>query len=154
MPTKPPEESVRPGLTPNQPDEPDPRMAGLPTNALRAEVRRRRLQAAGRDTRASATSATGVYVETTEFLDVLRRLMRAAGRRVGAMDIDTLGLLFALLTDDSEATLGEACWALRRNGYSWRVIGEQLGMTKQSAFERFAPYRPADMPVGSTPPAR
>ena len=73
--------------------------------------------------------------------------MRAAGRRVGAMDIATLGQLYQLLTEDTEATLGAACWSLIRQGYSWRQVGEQLGMTKQSAFERFGPFRPADMPV-------
>jgi hypothetical protein len=120
---------------------------------MRKELSRRRRAGEGsRDKRANRTSSTGVYVENTEFLGMLGRLMHAAGRRVGDMDIETLGEMFTLLTEQTEATLGETCWALRRRGFSWRLIGEQLGMTKQSAWERFAKYRPADMPSTATRP--
>jgi hypothetical protein len=144
--------AVSPGLTPDGETEPDARFADLSTRALRAELSRRRKAGQGsRDTRANPTSSTGVYVENPEFLGMLGRMMHAAGRRVGAMDIDTLGQLYTLLTEETEATLGETCWALRRRGFSWSRIGAQLGMTKQSAWTRFAKYRPADMPVGAPP---
>jgi hypothetical protein len=148
--TRPP--AVSPSLTPNGETEPDARFADLSTRALRAELSRRRKAGEGsRDKRANPTSSTGVYVDNEEFLQVAGRIMRAAGRRVGKMDIDSLGHLFTLLTEETEATLGDACWALRRRGFSWSQIGEQLGMKKQSAWTRFAKYRPADMPVGAPP---
>ncbi len=42
------------------------------------------------------------------------------------------------VSGEVETALQEAVREARRAGYSWTEIGEALGMTKQSAWERFA----------------
>jgi hypothetical protein len=121
-------------------DGPGP-LARVPEKALRAELRRRR-QARQRDVRASARSATGVYVDTPVFLDVVGRMLAAAGRRVGEVDLDGLPAL-AALARDADRVLGEAVWALHGRGCSWTEIGQALGIRAQSAWYRFQRYRPA-----------
>ena len=41
------------------------------------------------------------------------------------------------VSGEVETALQEAVRKARRAGYSWTEIGEALGMTKQSAWERF-----------------
>jgi len=42
------------------------------------------------------------------------------------------------VSDEVERALREAVHRARDAGYSWAEVGEALGMTKQSAWERFA----------------
>jgi hypothetical protein len=44
----------------------------------------------------------------------------------------------ALVAREVERALRGAVRRARRAGYSWAEVGEALGMTKQSAWERFA----------------
>ena len=120
----------------------------VPTPTLKMALPARRRAAPGRDKRASRRSQTGTYVENPVFLDVLRRMIRAAGRRVSAMDIELIGDLDRLLREEREAAVGAAWWALLRRGFSSEEIAARLGVKKQSAFERFARFRPEDLPVG------
>jgi len=67
----------------------------------------------------------------------VRRIVRAYGRRVGDGDIEALGDL-ARLRDELDAAIASAVAQLNAPPwrYSWARIGEQLGMTRQSAHER------------------
>ena len=72
----------------------------------------------------------------------VRALVRDAGGPVGA---DSPALLHAL---EHLADIGERVeWAMlsligeaRCQGVTWKAIGEALGVTKQAAQQRFAPY--------------
>ena len=88
--------------------------------------------------------------ETSEFPDLFRRLIRAYVRRVGADgDLDALAE-FAKLLDEAEGHLTDMVAMLRHEpwSYSWREIGDELGITKQSAQERFHKAGGARRPGG------
>lgn len=72
-------------------------------------------------------------VENDEFFGMMRRLMRAAGKRVGNGDpVDLAGLV--ALRKELEAIEVEAVGMMRdRYGYSWSEIGRDLGITRQAA---------------------
>jgi hypothetical protein len=72
---------------------------------------------------------------------MVRRMVRAYGRRVAAGDIEALEGLVALRAD-LDAQIAQAAAALHDGtddhpGYSWTEIGRVLGITRQSARERF-----------------
>jgi hypothetical protein len=78
--------------------------------------------------------------DTGEFPGLFRRLMRAYARRVGAEgDLGDLGE-FAELLEVAEGHLIDMVAELRHEpwSYSWAEIGGALGITRQSAQERFA----------------
>jgi hypothetical protein len=118
----------------------------VPTAVLHRALLERRRASASRDVRAPARSQTGTYYETDKILAMVARMIRAAGRRVGGGDIELAGELDRMLRDAREEALGTAWWALLRRGYSSVEVAAQLGVSKQAAFQRFAPFRPADMP--------
>jgi len=90
-----------------------------------------------RDKRARPGNKQGRYVETSEYLQATRRFLRAAGRRVGDMDIAELPALKAI-ADEADAVLTAAATRLHDEcGYSWADIGDALGTTRQGAFRRF-----------------
>lgn len=70
------------------------------------------------------------------FLAMLRRMIAAAGRRVGEYDASHLADLMALHRSLDDATQ-RAVDDLRSTGYSWSQIGAGAGMTKQAAHERW-----------------
>lgn len=73
--------------------------------------------------------------ENTDYFAMVRRMVRAAGRRAGD-DVDALPELVELHRALEEATLN-AVEALREDGYSWAEIGERLGCTRQAAQQRY-----------------
>ncbi len=78
-------------------------------------------------------------VENPEFAGLLRRLMRAYARRVGDEgDLDAFAE-FARLLDEGEEHLVDMVAMLRHEpwSYSWAEIGRALGISRQSAQERF-----------------
>ncbi len=75
-------------------------------------------------------------VETGEFLKMVRRMLRAAGRRVAEADKVELSDLVALQTDVEEV-IQHAVDTWRKNGRSWATIGEALGLSKQGAHQRY-----------------
>jgi len=79
---------------------------------------------------------SGRYVENTEYAGFVQRIIRAHGRRVAEGNIDGLADLAALRAE-VERALHTAVTGLRAGGYSWAEIGRQLGMAKQSAYERW-----------------
>jgi hypothetical protein len=91
-------------------------------------------------------------VENAEFTAFGRRVLRAAGRRVAAGDVDALPAL-AALSAELDAAIGTAVAGLRVAGYSWGEIAARLGVTRQAAHQRWstAPSVPTD--VGAAGPA-
>lgn len=91
-------------------------------------------------------------VTDADFAAMMRRMLRAYGRRVGTGDTYDLSDLadFAALC---EQTLREAVWAQRAAGASWAEVGAALGITKQAAAKRFgdpqgtATRRPGGQPA-------
>lgn len=83
------------------------------------------------------------YVETAEYGGMVRRMVRAYGRRVseGAGDIAELSTL-AALASDVDAIIADAVVGLHDAGYSWAEIGKELGVTRQNVHQRYG-RRPA-----------
>jgi hypothetical protein len=76
-------------------------------------------------------------VETPEYLAMLRRMICAAGRRVGDADEPDLAALVAL-REDLDAAIADAVRGQRSWGRSWASVASGLGVTRQSAHERYA----------------
>lgn len=75
--------------------------------------------------------------ETMEYLGAARRFIRRAGERVADADEFELAELVALRTD-LEAAIRVAVEGQRTGaGRSWAYIGAALGITRQSAQERY-----------------
>lgn len=74
--------------------------------------------------------------ETPEFASMVRRQVRALGRRVADGDPVDLGEFRALQSEVDDA-LRTAVRGLR-DRHSWAQIAEGLGTTRQSAHERFS----------------
>jgi hypothetical protein len=88
--------------------------------------------------------------ENPEFAALFRRLMRAYTRRVGASgDLDAVAE-FARLREESEGHLTDMVAMLRHEpwSYSWAEVGRALGISRQSAQERFAKAGGARRPGG------
>lgn len=75
-------------------------------------------------------------VETPEFLAMLSRQIKAAGRRVAEADEPELAQL-ATLVDELDQAMRTAITGQRASGRSWTDIGRALGITKQTAHERY-----------------
>lgn len=74
--------------------------------------------------------------EIPEIAAGIRRMILALGRRVG--DADPVDLLeLERLAADVEVALREAVSGQRGAGFSWASIAAGLGVTRQSAWQRF-----------------
>jgi hypothetical protein len=76
-------------------------------------------------------------VETADYLRMVERMIRAAGRRVGRADAEDLGQLVALRLVLDEAIV-KAVVELRDDGITWESIGEATGTTRQAAIMKWA----------------
>ncbi len=76
-------------------------------------------------------------VENVEFTAFGSRILRAAGRRVAAEDVDALPAL-AALSAEVDAAVTTAVTGLRAAGYSWGEIAARLGVTRQAAHQRWS----------------
>ena len=76
------------------------------------------------------------YVEPIDFLNMVRRIVRAAGQRVGSSDVEELKALVAIRNDVDDAIL-EAVRGVRGSGATWADIGEVLGISRQGAEQRY-----------------
>ena len=76
-------------------------------------------------------------IETSEYCGMVRRVLRGLGRRVA--DGDPFDLAEAVrLRDEFDAILRDSVHQMREvNGFSWAQIGDELGMTRQGAYQRF-----------------
>lgn len=77
-------------------------------------------------------------VENAEFTAFGSRILRAAGRRVAAGDVDALPAL-AALSAELDTAIADAVTGLRGAGYSWAEIATRLGVTRQAAQQRWTP---------------
>jgi hypothetical protein len=129
--------AVSAALTCSSP-EPDTRFAGVPTAAIRRELRRRKLASRSRDVRANPGNISGTYKTAGECAEAVRRQILAYGRRTGADgDADALAGLAALHAVVEEA-VGIACRDLTRPGrYSWAEVAARLDLGKQAAWDRY-----------------
>src|SRR3954467_13992532 len=77
-------------------------------------------------------------VETSEFDAFVRRILRAYARRVASGDVEALRSL-AMLSSEVDAVTRLAVAELRKSpySYSWSEIADRLGVTKQTAHERY-----------------
>jgi len=80
-------------------------------------------------------------VENDEYSAFARRVIRAYSRRVAAGDIDAISDM-TRLADDLDRAIRDAITGLRSHGYSWADIGTRLGITRQSAWERWGGEAP------------
>lgn len=76
-------------------------------------------------------------VETMSFLGMVRRMIRAAGRRVALADEFELAELLAL-RGELDAAIATAVTGQHEGGRSWSEIGAAAGMSKQAAAKRWA----------------
>lgn len=76
-------------------------------------------------------------VETMSYLGMLRRMIRAAARRVAAADEPELAALLELRGDLDKA-IAAAVQGQHDGGRSWSEIGAAAGMSKQAAAKRWA----------------
>lgn len=88
-------------------------------------------------------------VETPEFIAMLRRMIRAAGRRAAEGDEIELRDLISLRADLT-AAITTAVHGQRDHGRSWTYIASATGTTRQGAQQRWSKPAP---PTDSTPPA-
>jgi hypothetical protein len=76
-------------------------------------------------------------VENDEFRAAIARMIRAYGERVADADDFDLGEMVTL-RDDLERAINAAITGQRATyGYSWSVIGNALGITRQAAQQRY-----------------
>ena len=77
-------------------------------------------------------------VETAEYRGFMQRALKAYAGRVGEGDIAALPGLVAHLKETEDA-IDEAVRQLRHwpNCYSWQVIADVLGVTRQAAQKRW-----------------
>lgn len=75
-------------------------------------------------------------VDTREYLAMLRRLVRAAGTRVGNGDADDFGEL-QRIHEELQLALLVAAAGLRASGHTWQDIGAATGTTRQAALMRW-----------------
>lgn len=71
-----------------------------------------------------------------DYFGMVRRSVRALGRRVPQNDVSDL-ILLAAVVDEAQSAMAAAVEQLRADGASWSQIGDALGMTKQAAEKRF-----------------
>lgn len=71
-------------------------------------------------------------------IDMIARMIGAAGRTVGTLDPDQLARLDALHRRVDEAMVA-AIIGQRRAGIRWESIGDALGVTKQAVIQRYGP---------------
>ncbi len=73
----------------------------------------------------------------SDYLAFVRRILRAASKRVGAADPEDLEELLGLRADLDEA-IDRAVAGMRETGYSWAEIARATHTTRQAAHARWA----------------
>jgi hypothetical protein len=80
-------------------------------------------------------------VENDQYSAFTRRILAAHGRRIAAGDVEGL-LDLPTLADELNTHIHAAVHGLRAVGYSWAEIAARVGITRQSAHERWGGDRP------------
>ncbi|MEB0001617.1 hypothetical protein QN357_01530 [Cryobacterium sp. RTC2.1] len=76
-------------------------------------------------------------VETTEYLAMLGRMIRAGGRRVADADEFELAALLRLRVELDSAIQTAVLGQRSSLGRSWAWVGDALGITRQAAQQRY-----------------
>jgi hypothetical protein len=76
-------------------------------------------------------------VDDSAYLAMVRRVIRAAGPRIGGCDVEDLGALVAL-RQELDAAIVQAVSALRHSGNTWAAIGAATGTSKEAAVQKWA----------------
>lgn len=71
-----------------------------------------------------------------DYVAMVGRIIRAAGRRVAEADPEELALLVGL-HDDLDQAINAAVMGQRATGITWQSIGEALGTSKQAAIQKW-----------------
>lgn len=74
--------------------------------------------------------------ETADFLAAVRRMLRAAGRRVADGDPVDLGELVGLRAE-LDGIIADGVVGLRAQGVTWASIGEATGTSRQAAIQKW-----------------
>lgn len=76
------------------------------------------------------------YSDHGDYAGMVRRIVRAYGRRIANADPDDLVLILSV-RDELDAAIDAAVAGMRSNGFSWSEIARPLGMTRQGAQQRW-----------------
>lgn len=76
-------------------------------------------------------------VETLDYVAFAKRVIRGAGKRVAQGYGRELAELLSL-RDEVESAIATAVGGMREQGHSWQYIADGLGITRQSAHQRYA----------------
>lgn len=76
-------------------------------------------------------------VDTTEYLAMVRRLLRAAGRRVADADPEDLAELLGLQAELDQAIVTAVHGMRNTHGASWADIARATGTSRQAAAMRW-----------------
>jgi len=88
----------------------------------------------------TAAGSDRPVVENDAYAAFARRVVRAAGRRVAAGDVEGL-LQLVGLADEVEESIRQAVAGLRQFGYSWAEVAARVGVTRQAAQQRWGGER-------------
>lgn len=75
--------------------------------------------------------------ETTEYAGMLRRMIRAYGRRVGDADVEDLATMLELQRELDAAIQGAVDAQRERHGRSWADIARATGSSRQAAQKKY-----------------
>lgn len=75
-------------------------------------------------------------VETTEYAEMMRRMLVGWQRRLADGDLVDVEELVAF-TDEVDEALARVVDSLRERGVSWQEVGDAMGTTRQAAQQRF-----------------
>jgi len=92
-------------------------------------------------------------IETSEWLGMLSRMIRAAGKRVADADEHELARLVGM-RDELERAIKVAIDGQRRIGRSWDHVGRALGISRQGAFKRHGQATGCSAPLPCSSSAR
>lgn len=77
-------------------------------------------------------------VETSDYAEMMERMVRSYGRRVASGDPADLAELLALARLLDQITADAVHDMIDRHGITWSEIGAAAGITKQGAFRRWS----------------
>lgn len=89
------------------------------------------------DTRRARRKRQRAPIEATDYAAMMRRMLKAHGRRVADADVEDLQELIELQGALDEAIAYAITESRGRHGRSWTDIARAAGTTKQAAFQRW-----------------
>jgi hypothetical protein len=98
---------------------------------------RERAQAAAEPPSRARRRRTRAPIEATDYAAMMRRMLKAHGRRVADADVEDLAELMELQPILEEAIAYAITESRARHGRSWTDIARAAGTTKQAAYQRW-----------------